>query len=51
MQPHQTIVHALVWTTLTFTIPASIMAQGKVQRIGFGGGDSEIWVRGVRISQ
>jgi len=38
------------WDKLVFVIPPELMAQGKpVQKIGLGGGDSQIWVAAIRI--
>lgn len=40
------------WDTLVFIIPPEAMAPGKrVQVVGMGGGDSQIWVAHVRVSQ
>lgn len=38
------------WDTLVFRIPPEAMAPGKsVQTVGFGGGDSQIWVASARV--
>jgi hypothetical protein len=38
------------WDTLVFTIPPELMAAGKkAQTIGFGGGDSQVWIAEVRV--
>ena len=38
------------WETLVFIIPPEVLAPGKkVQTIGFGGADSQIWIAEVRI--
>lgn len=40
------------WETLVFTVPVKAMAPSKrAQRIGLGGGDSQIWLAQVRVSQ
>ena len=40
------------WDTLVFNIPVELLAPGKtVQTIGFGGGDSQVWVAGIRYEQ
>jgi len=39
------------WETLVFRIPPSVMAQDKaLQEIGFGGGDSQVWVGAIRVA-
>ncbi len=39
------------WETLTFVIPPNLLAPGrKTQRIGLGGGDSQIWIAHVRVT-
>jgi len=38
------------WETMVYTIPAKLMAPDrKLQEIGFGGGDSQVWVAAVRV--
>lgn len=39
------------WETLTFVLPPRVLARDKkVQTIGFGGGDSQIWIAHVRVA-
>jgi hypothetical protein len=38
------------WDTLVFHIPARLLnPERKVQRVGFGGGDSQVWIAEVRV--
>jgi hypothetical protein len=38
------------WETLVFTIPPEAMAPGKkIQTIGFGGSDSQVWMANIRV--
>lgn len=38
------------WETLVFRIPPEALAQGRrSQRLGLGGGDSQIWVSAIRV--
>ncbi len=40
------------WDTLTYDLPPTALApRRKLQRIGFGGADSQIWLSGIRIKQ
>ncbi|NUQ61286.1 MAG: DUF4838 domain-containing protein [Pirellulales bacterium] len=40
------------WETLVYRIPAESLDPGReVQRVGFGGGDSQIWIAAIRHRQ
>ena len=40
------------WDTLVYNIPPSAMApDGRAQKIGFGGADSQIWIAEIRVRQ
>lgn len=52
VSPEQPLSGEERWETLVFTIPADLLAPGQTtQTIGFGGGDSQIWVAGIRYEQ
>lgn len=52
VEPEQPLSGQERWDTLVFTIPADLLAPGKTsQTVGFGGGDSQIWVAGIRYEQ
>jgi hypothetical protein len=38
------------WDTLVFRIPPEALARERpAQRLGFGGGDSQIWISRIRV--
>jgi len=38
------------WQTLRYTIPVAALAPGRTgQRLGLGGGDSQIWLAAIRV--
>ncbi|NOY80179.1 MAG: DUF4838 domain-containing protein [Kiritimatiellaeota bacterium] len=51
VEPVQPLSGKPGWETLTFVVPPSLFAPGKkTQRIGLGGGDSQIWIANVRVT-
>ena len=52
LRPQQPLSGKDQWDTMVFNIPASLLAPDiDVQAIGFGGGDSQVWVSGIRHEQ
>lgn len=50
VKPQQSLSGKEEWETLVFRIPPELMATGKrIQRIGMGGGDSQIWIARIRV--
>ena len=50
MAPEEPLSGEEKWDTLVFIIPPEAMAPGrKVQTIGFGGGDSQVWMANIRV--
>ncbi len=49
VEPKQALSGKEQWDTLVFEITPELLAPGRtVQAIGFGGGDSQVWVSGIR---
>jgi len=49
--PAQPLSGRKQWEKVVFVIPPEVMAKGKkVQTIGMGGGDSQIWIAKVRVT-
>jgi len=52
VKPDQRLSGKEQWDTLVFNIPAALLAPDMdVQAVGFGGGDSQIWLSGLRHNQ
>ncbi len=52
VEPEETLSGEEQWDTLVFNIPVELLAPDKtVQTVGFGGGDSQVWVAGIRYEQ
>jgi len=50
VKPQQPLSDKEQWDTLVFIIPPKVLAPDKkVQTIGFGGSDSQIWISAVRV--
>ncbi len=50
VKPEKSLSGQEKWETLVFRIPPELMAPGKrIQRIGMGGGDSQIWIARIRV--
>ncbi len=48
--PRRRLRGQAMWETLVYTIPSELMAPGKkLQELGFGGGDSQVWLAGIRV--
>ncbi len=52
VRPQQPLSGKEQWDTLVFHAPPEALAPGKpFQRIGMGGGDSQIWISAVRVGE
>lgn len=52
LQPEPALSGHEEWQTLTYTIPVAALAPGRTgQRLGMGGGDSQIWLAAIRVRQ
>jgi len=52
IQPEPALNGQEAWQTLTYTIPVDALAPGRTgQRLGMGGGDSQIWLAAIRVRQ
>jgi len=52
VEPEERLSGEDQWDTLVFNIPVELLAPDKTsQTIGFGGGDSQVWVSAIRYEQ
>ena len=52
VRPEKRLSKKPQWDTLVFRIPSDLLYEGRtVQRLGFGGADSQIWVARIRCRQ
>ncbi len=52
VRPEKGLVKKEEWQTLSFTLPPEALDQGrKIQKLGFGGADSQIWIAEVRVRE
>ena len=52
IQPDLALSGKPEWQTLRYAIPVEALAAGRTgQRVGMGGGDSQIWLAGIRVKQ
>ncbi len=50
IQPRSKLSGEAKWETLVYEIPPKLLAKDqKVQKVGFGGGDSQVWIAEIRV--